>query len=129
MNPPEPSGVIPVSGPVGPVGSLLDAPTTSEPGARPDTDAFAVTSATCTSLRFGGQMVQGCGGIPDMLGGAISILTVTEAEFDSPAALLAVQVSSKPAVSALTTFLPHPAGDTLLTPVRTTLHLTGPLLT
>src|SRR5437879_5251205 len=129
MNPPEPSGVITVSGPVGPEGSLLDAPTTSEPGPRPDTDAFAVTSATFTSLRFGGQRVQGCGGIPDIWGGVVSILTVTEVEFDSPAALLAVQVSFTPAVSAVRMFVPKPDEGTMLDPGLVTLHLTVTLLT
>ena len=121
--------MITVSGPVGPEGSLLDAPTTSELGARPDTDAFAVTSATFTSLRFGGQRVQGCGGIPDIWGGVVSILTVTEAEFDSPAALLAVQVSFKPAVSDVRTLAPQPDEDTIVDPGLVTLQLTVTLLT
>src|SRR2546427_11919722 len=108
MNPPEPSGVITVSGPVRPEGSLLAAPTTSEPGARPDTEALAVTSAICTSLEFGGQRVQDCGGIPDMLGGVVSILTVAGAELDSPAALVALQVSVTPCVSAVRTVVPQP---------------------
>src|SRR6266571_2418619 len=129
MKPPEPSGMTTVSGPSGPEGSLLAAATTSVPGARPDTDAFAVTSATGTSLRFGGQRVQGCGGIPKMLGSVVSILTVTEAEFNSPAALLAVQVSFTPAVSAVRMFVPQPDEDTIVDPGLVTLQLTVTLLT
>src|SRR2546425_8488562 len=55
-------------------------------------EARAVTSPTVTNLWFGGQSVQGCAGIPEIAGGVFSILTVTDAEADWPASLVAEHV-------------------------------------
>jgi len=56
MNPPEPLGVITISGSLGlDDGSLLTPVTFKEPGTSPDSGSVVVTVATCSSLWFGGQ--------------------------------------------------------------------------
>src|SRR5215831_4872381 len=56
MNPPEPLGVITISGSLGlDDGSLLTPVTFKEPGTSPDRGSVVVTVATCSSLWFGGQ--------------------------------------------------------------------------
>src|ERR1700680_876809 len=97
--PPEPFGVIEISGALG--GSLLVPATWKVLGARPDSESAAVTVVTWTILPFGGQIEQPGAGIPVMTGGVVSILIVMATDAESPAPLVAEHVSVTPAVSVV----------------------------
>src|SRR5215510_6108856 len=114
MNPPEPLGVITISGSLGlDDGSLLAPVTFKEPGTSPDSGSVVVTVATCTSLWFGGQREHPVAGIPEITGGVLSTLMVTGTEVDRPAELLAEQVRVTPAVSAVRLIDVHPVEDAI----------------
>ena|SRR6266566_3030346 len=53
-------------------------------------------------------------GIPEITGGVLSILMLTDAEFDRPAPFLAEQVSLVPAVSAVSVVGAQPLDETML---------------
>src|SRR6266849_6154489 len=101
IKPPEPLGVMTISGSLGSDASLLVPVTLKEPGERPDRASVAVTVATCTILLFGGHREQPGAGIPEMTGGVLSILIVIGTELVSPAPFVAEQVKVTPAVSAV----------------------------
>ena len=114
MNPPEPFGVITISGSLGSEdGSLLAPLTWKEPGASPDNASIAVIVATCTSLWFGGQREHSEAGIPEITGAVLSSLMVIGTEVDRPTALLAEQVRVTPAVSAGRLVGAHPVEDVI----------------
>lgn len=102
-----------ISGLAGSEGSLLVPVTLNEPGASPDNASSALTVATVTILLFGGHKVQPPDGIPDIRGGVLSILIVTDAELDRPALLIAEQVRVTPEVSAVRTVVPHPVEEAM----------------
>jgi hypothetical protein len=102
VNPPEPFGVITISGSLGSDdGSLLAPVTFKEPGASPESTSAAVTVATCTSLWFGGQREHPVAGIPEIAGGVLSILMVMGTDVTRPTPFVAEQVTVTPAVSAV----------------------------
>ena len=114
MNPPEPLGVITISGSLGSDdGSLLTPVTCKEPGASPDNTSVAVTVATCTSMLVGGQREHPAAGIPEIAGGVLSTLMVIGTEVDRPTALLAAQVRVTPAVSPVRVVGVHPVEDAI----------------
>ena len=67
-----------IAGSLGSISSLLLPVTVKEPASSPDSTSVAVTVATCTSSRFGGQSVQPAAGIPEMTGRVLSILIVRD---------------------------------------------------
>src|ERR1043166_6416471 len=67
-----------IAGSLGSISSLLLPVTVKAPASSPDSTSVAVTVATCTSSRFGGQSVQPAAGIPEMTGRVLSILIVRD---------------------------------------------------
>src|SRR5215510_5330788 len=125
VKPPDPFGVITISGSLGSDdGSLLTPVTFKEPGASPDNTSVAVTVATCTSLRFGGQREHPAAGIPEIAGGVLSTLTVIGTEVDKPTALLAAHVRVTPAVSPVRVVGEHPVEDAIADSGSETLQFT-----
>ena len=124
MNPPELFDVITMSGFFGSEGSLLVPMTLNVPGASPESESAAVTVATFTIFWSGGQIVQPGIGIPEMTGGALSILTTTGRELESPAPLTAEQVSVVPVVFAFRVAGLHALEDEMPDSGSVTLQLT-----
>src|SRR5581483_4286605 len=124
MNPPEPLGVITISGSLGLYdGSLLTTLTFNEPGAS-DSASVAVTSATCTSLWLGGHIEHPAAGIPEITGGVLSILRVMGTDVARPTPFVAEQVRVMPSVSAVRLIGAHPVEDAMPDSGSDTLQLT-----
>src|SRR5262245_15601192 len=102
VNPPEPFGVITISGSLGlDDGSLLAPLIFKEPGASPDSASVAVTVATCTSLWFGGQREHPAAGIPEIAGGVVAVLVVMGTGVARPTPFVGGEVTVTPAVSSV----------------------------